>query len=301
MQGFESNERIIVMANHNRILIFKILCIVLLIIFTASCASPVITDSEGVTAKKIVIFDDITYRSGESQAWKLDLAMLETSGEELRPALVIIHGGGWNAGDKRDRPYRSMLLDYALKGYVTISVNYRLTREAPIPACIEDCKCAVRWLKAHAKEYHVDTSRIVAYGHSAGAHLVLMLGLAGPEAGLEGDGGWNDFSSSITAVAGGSPPTALPGRYANSEKYSPVTYISDKALPILLIQGSADPIVNPQTTDDFVAKMKQAGAKDIRYERIEGAEHDVAYNNYLDRTSKAIDTFFEDVLAKKQN
>jgi dipeptidyl aminopeptidase/acylaminoacyl peptidase len=148
-------------------------------------------------------------------------------------------------------------------------------------------------------EYRVDTSRIVTWGHSAGAHLVLMLGLAGPEAGLEGDGGWNEFSSSVTAVAGGSPPTVLPSRYTNAEKYSPVSYISDKALPILLIQGSADRIVNPKTTDDFVEKLKAAGAKDVTYLKIENAEHDVAYNNYLDRTSTAIDRFFNDVLAKK--
>jgi len=144
----------------------------------------------------------------------------------------------------------------------------------------------------------VDTDRIVAYGHSAGAHLVLMLGLAGPEAGLEGDGGWDDYSSSITAVAGGSPPTEMPGRYGDTEKYSPLTYVTADALPILLIQGTADPIVRKETTDKFVDKMKEVGAKDIRYKVIEGAVHDVAYNNYLDITSKAIDDFFNEVLAK---
>jgi acetyl esterase/lipase len=290
------------MAKYRKTSTFRIISVACSFIFSAAIVSQAAETPEGVTPKRIVILDDIAYRSGPSQAWKLDLAMPENFGEELRPALVIIHGGGWNAGDKRDRPYRSMLLDYALKGYVTISVNYRLTREAPMSACIEDCKCAIRWLKAHAKEYRVDTSRIVAYGHSAGAHLVLMLGLAGPDAGLEGDGGWNDYSSSVTAVAGGSPPTVLPaGRYADAAKYSPASYISANALPILLIQGTADRIVNPQTTDDFVAKMKEAGAKDIRYLRIEGAEHDVAYNNYLDRTTSAIDRFFNDELEKKSN
>ena len=287
------------MVNHHKASTLRIFSIVCFIIFTTSCASVTTKAPGGVTPKNIIVLDDIAYRSGESDAWKLDLAMLEPGGEELRPALVIIHGGGWNAGDKRDRPYRSMLLDYALKGYVTISVNYRLTREAPLPACIEDCKCAVRWLKAHAKEYKVDTNRIVAYGHSAGAHLVLMLGLCGPDAGLEGDGGWNDYSSSITAVAGGSPPTEMSSRYGDPEKYSPITYVTADALPILLIQGTADPIVRKEVTDKFVDKMKSVGAKDIRYKVVEGAVHDVAYNNYLDITSKAIDDFFNDVLAKK--
>ncbi len=287
------------MINHYNTSTLRILSIVYLIMLTSSCASLTTEAPEGVTPKNIVVLDDITYRSGNSQAWKLDLAMLEPNSDELRPALVIIHGGGWNAGDKRDRPYRSMLLDYALKGYVTISVNYRLTREAPLPACIEDCKCAVRWLKAHANEYKVDTNRIVAYGHSAGAHLVLMLGLAGPDAGLEGDGGWNNYSSSITAIAGGSPPTEMSARYGDAEKYSPITYVTADALPILLIQGTADPIVRKEVTDRFVEKMKAVGAKDFKYEVVEGAVHDVAYNNYLDITSKAIDNFFTDVLAKK--
>jgi len=269
-----------------------------LVTFTAIAVSQAAEGPEGVTPKHIVILDDIAYREGPSQAWRLDLAMPQDFGPELRPALVIVHGGGWSAGDKRDRPYRSMLLDYALRGYVVISINYRLTREAPMPACIEDCKCAVRWLKAHAKEYRVDTHRIVAFGHSAGAHLALMLGLAGPEAGLEGDGGWDDYDSSIAAVAAGSAPTELPGMFGDPEKYSPITYVTADALPILLIQGTADPIVRKDVTDRFVDKMKAVGAKDIRYEVVEGAVHDVAYNNFLGRTDQVMTRFFADTIGK---
>jgi len=250
-------------------------------------------------AKRIVILDDIAYRPGDSKAWRLDLAMPENFGGELHPALVIIHGGGWNAGSKRDRAYRSLLTDYALKGYVTISVEYRFIKEAPLPACIEDVKCAVRWLRAHAKEYHVDPNRIGAYGHSAGAHLVMMLALCPPSAGLEGDGGWNEYSSTINAAAGGSTPTVLGARFGDPQKYSPTTYISANAVPILLMHGVDDPIVPVATADEFVDKLKKAGAKDVTYVRVEKANHDVVYQQFLDRTMSEMDKFFARTLQAK--
>lgn len=257
--------------------VFSIICVL-----AAGASSP----------KRIVIMDDIAYRSGDSKAWRLDLAMPENFGGDRHPALVIVHGGGWNAGSKRDRAYRSLLVDYALKGYVTISVEYRLTKEAPFPACIEDVKCAVRWLRAHAKDYHVDPNRIGAYGHSAGAHLVMMLALCPPSAGLEGDGGWNEYSSKITAVAGGSTPTVLPNRLGDAQKYSPTTYISPDAIPILLMHGTQDNIVPIATTDEFVDKLKKAGAKDVTYIRVENGNHGVVYEQYLDRTMSEMEKFF---------
>ncbi len=93
-----------------------------------------------------------------------------------------------------------MPISYAEKGYVCISVNYRLIKEAPLPACVSDCKNAVRWLRANAEQYHVDPDRIGAFGISAGGHLVSMLGLAGTEADLEGDGTYQEFSSAVNAV-----------------------------------------------------------------------------------------------------
>jgi len=246
--------------------------------------------------RRIRIIDDIAYRSGPSKSWRLDLAMPEDFGLQRHPAIVIIHGGGWRAGSKQDRPYRSMLLDYALKGYVTVSVDYRLLGEAQFPACIEDVKCAVRWLRAHANQYHVDPNRIGVYGHSAGAHLALMLGLCAPSAGMEGDGGWSEYSSRVTAVVGGSTPTVLPERFGDSKKYSPVTYISPDAPPILLIHGTADDIVPVASADDFVDKLKNSGVRDVTYLRIEGGNHGVAYEHYLDRTTAAMDKFFERTL-----
>jgi acetyl esterase/lipase len=255
----------------------------------------------------MVILDDLPYREGgaaASKAWKLDLAMLEPKGDERRPAVVIVHGGGWNAGSKQDRVYRDMLVHWALKGYVTISVEYRLTREAPLPACIEDVKCAVRWLRAHADEYKVDSEKIGAYGHSAGAHLVMMMALAGPDAGLEGDGPYKEFSSKLTSVAAGSLPVKLNTRFAPEGKimtWSPVGYVKGGLVPMLVIQGTADTVVKAPDTDAFIESVKAAGNTDVTYLRIDepGAHHGVAYEQFMDRCFQAMDRFFDRTLKGK--
>jgi len=245
--------------------------------------------------KSVKVIDNIPYREGDSKSWKLDLAMPENFGTTPRSAIVIVHGGGWRAGSKKDLVYRDLLLDYAFQGYVTVSVEYRFDQEAAFPACIEDVKCAVRWLRAHAKEYNINPDKIGAFGHSAGAHLVLMLAMSSENKSLEGDGGWNDYSSKINAVVGGSTPTQIGPQRANWNKpeWWPIGYISKNTVPMLLIQGIEDPIVKVNLVDDFVDKLKAAGAPDLSYIRIEGGDHDVAYSDSLKITKSAMDEFFE--------
>ncbi|MFQ5798449.1 MAG: hypothetical protein ACE5H0_07130, partial [Bacteroidota bacterium] len=86
----------------------------------------------------VKVIPDIAYREGKSKTWRLDLAMPEEPSDEPRPALVFVHGGGWRGGDKRKDNFLGPTLEFAAKGYVCITVNYRLTNEAPMPACIED-------------------------------------------------------------------------------------------------------------------------------------------------------------------
>ncbi len=248
----------------------------------------------------ITVTKDIPYRDGNSNAWKLDMAMPANFGSEIRPALVIVHGGGWAGGSKNVDVYQKMMVEYAQKGYVTINVEYRLTGEAPFPACIEDVKCAVRWLRAHADELRVDPERIGAYGHSAGAHLALMLAMVPETAALEGDGGWDDYSSVVNAAAAGSPPTEL-GRDIPmaKEEWWPIGYIAANHPPLFLIQGTNDPIVLPSRTRDFVDKMKATGATNIEYLEVEG-QHGVAYNEKLEVTDPAIESFFAKYLHPEQ-
>jgi len=240
----------------------------------------------------IVITRDIPYRQGNSKSWVLDMAMPEKPATANRPALVIVHGGGWASGSKSVDVYQKMMKDYAKKGYVTINVEYRLTGEAPFPACIEDVKCAVRWLRAHANDYQVDPNRVGAYGHSAGAHLALMLGMVPASAGLEGDGGWLDQSSVVNVVAAGSPPTELGRDVPMAKKeWWPIGYIGGNHPPLFLIQGGADPVVRPALTEDFVKKMKAAGAT-VEYLFLEGIGHGAAYADRLEITDPAIEAFF---------
>jgi len=261
------------------------------------------------------LLTDLAYREG-NEKWRLDLAMPKGPRGEPRPALVIVHGGGWRSGDKGGGQWRSLPLQYATKGYVCISVNYRLTDEAPFPACVEDVKCAVRWLRANAEKYNVDPERIGAYGNSAGAHLVAMLGLVGPDAKLEGDGPYQDQSSLVQAVCCSATPTDFSnwgelGRSFRGEstflagpaetlaqrkkQASPISYVSADAPPFLIMHGMADGTVPFSQGESFAKALEAAGAKDVTFMKFEGAGHGV-FGQHSDKTHPAMEQFFARVL-----
>ncbi|UCG47885.1 MAG: alpha/beta hydrolase [Phycisphaerales bacterium] len=269
----------------------------------------------------VKVIGNIAYRPGPSGAWRLDLAMPEERGEKPIPAIVFVHGGGWRSGDKRRPNFLRPTLEFAAKGYVCITVNYRLLGEAPMPACIEDVKCAVRWLRAHAAEYNVDPNHIGAYGNSAGAHLVAMLGLCPPSAGLEGDGPWLQYSSMVQAVVCSATPASFlspmnsrqkqqPARTgaaarlrALSEemrrRMSPITYVTADAPPFLVIHDASDRLVAVRQADEFVKALRRAGAKDVTYMRYDnGTGHGVFLKN-IQETGPAREEFFQRTLKNK--
>lgn len=233
--------------------------------------------------EKIVVTQNIQY--DEHQSCVLDVAQPVSDSKELRPAIVIVHGGGWAAGDKRDAVYTNLLVDYAMKGYVTFSVNYRLTIEAPMPACIEDVERSVAWIKAHAAEYGVDPARIGSFGHSAGGHLSLMLGVKGL----------------VTCAVGGAPPTEIgnPNNPWNDHpEWWPIGHIKKDTAPMLILQGSEDPIVRPNLTEDFVQKMHKVGNK-VEFIKARG-QHGFAYDQGLEITRPAMDAFYAKHLKKEE-
>ena len=205
---------------------------------------------------------------------------LPQGGTAPHPVAVMVHGGGWEHGDagpsNRLSPVESGLVG---RGFVVASLNYRLAPQYVWPAQIEDVKCAIRYLRANAATYGIDTTRIGAWGGSAGGHLVSMLGTAGPSAGYD-VGQYLDQSSAVQAVvdewgpadltAPGWGPAAsqvitqvfgvTPGQPSSVLRAaSPVTYVSANDPPFLIIQGEADSTVPASQSQEFAAVLKSAG------------------------------------------
>jgi len=227
---------------------------------------------------------DIAYAVMSGFQLKLDLFYSKTSAKPM-PAVVWFHGGGWS-NEKLDRKYRpeEQLAVLAKEGFFIVSADYRLIQQSPFPACLEDCKCVIRWVRANAEKYGVDPDRIGVMGESAGGHLVALLGSTGGIKELEGDGPYQDYSSEVQAVIPWYAPSdmrmrtqgdeektkGMATRFCGTEdldkasrimsKMSPILYMDRENLPpFLFVHGNADRLVNYQNSVDMCAKMKENG------------------------------------------
>jgi acetyl esterase/lipase len=237
---------------------------------------------------------DLAYVSGGHARQKLDLYL--PVGKGPWPLLVYIHGGAFRAGDKADGPP----LEHLAEGYAVASINYRLSQHALFPAQIEDCKAAVRWLRANATRYGLDPERFAVGGASAGGHLAAMVGTTGHVPEL--DVGENlDVSSRVRAVvdffgptdflqmdahrppngmihdAPESPESQLVGGpiQENRDKVAranPITYVTPDAPPFLIVHGDQDPLVPHHQSELLAAALEKAGVPVIFY-TVEGGGH----------------------------
>jgi acetyl esterase/lipase len=149
-------------------------------------------------AREIEVVKDVTYARVGDTDLQLDLALPKNTQGKL-PLVVLFHGGGWRAGNRQQMT--AMMEGFARNaGFVAATVSYRLVPAATFPAQIEDAKAAIRWLRAHADQYHIDPERIGVAGFSAGGHLVGLLGTTDKEAGFDAAEGNTDQSSRVQAV-----------------------------------------------------------------------------------------------------
>ncbi len=219
----------------------------------------------------------ITYSTASNVESKLDVYVRRTAPASA-PTLVYFHGGGWVTGSKEG--VQMNLLPYLEWGFNIVNVEYRLTKVAPAPAAVQDCRLALRWVFKNAATYGFDTTRIVLSGGSAGGHLALITGMLDPSAGIDLPTDWdytdvqpkaaaivNWFGITDVAELLSGPNTQRyavywlanqPNKEAIAKSVSPIQYARKGLPPVLTIHGDADPLVPYQQAVRFHAALKKA-------------------------------------------
>jgi parallel beta-helix repeat protein len=256
----------------------------------------------------VKMYEDVLIGMAGNRQMYASIAVPENPPAESMPAMVYIHGGGWNHGDRKQA--LTNISNYVLKrGYIGISLDYRLTPEAPFPAQIQDVKLGIRYLRAHAADYFIDPSRIGVWGSSAGGHLASLLGTTGdmvpgadivldngntvqvPD--LGGNGGWPEYSDKVQAVADWYGPADFTTEFANS--YSsvtallggkkaftvpnearlamPGTYASPDDPPFWIRHGNADATIPYQDSVVFAQQLTAAGVPVVDFKLVPGQGH----------------------------
>lgn len=244
---------------------------------------------------------DIAYIPDGDAAQKLDLYLPGTAADKPLPLVVHIHGGGWMGGSKFPCPVAMMVL----RGYAVASVEYRFSQKAVFPAQIQDCLAAIRWLRAHGKEYNFDTEHVGVVGGSAGGHLSALVGTAGGKKAFAMIGGNEDQSGRVQAVCDIFGPTdfstvvqqaaddknvrnifafntpkdpysLLIGTRLDdkpkADAVSPVHYISKDNPPFLILHGTHDTLVPFAQSEEFAAALKKQGVE-VWLQKFPGSGH----------------------------
>lgn len=245
-------------------------------------AQPPAPDAQGIVAlwQSVRTVPNVTYLKANGVDEKLDVYALR--GQTASPVVIFIHGGGWVQGTKE----ASLLsaLPFVGLGYSVVNVEYRLANVSLAPAAIEDCRCALKWVVAHAKDYGFDVNRIVVAGASAGGHLALTTGM------LQASNGFDRMcytvdEPKVAAIVDFFGITDLPdmleqpnkkpfpenwayttqwignqpNRMEIAKAASPMTYVRAGLPPVISIHGDADPLVPYQHSVKLQDALKKAG------------------------------------------
>src|SRR5271168_1404051 len=230
------------------------------------------------------VHENVTYGTANGETLLLDIFEPAGNNEHPRPAVILIHGGGWTSFDKSTM--RTLAQFLARSGFVAVAVDYRLFHEGVNrwPAQLDDVQRSVRWLRANAAKYNVAPDHIGSYGHSARSQLAALLGMLDTRD--NSDPALAKYSSKVQAVVDSSGPTEFTGFPKDSDEdrffssffgvtysahpetwrdASPLDHVSKSNAPFLILHGTHDeqvPIAQAQALYD---KLKEAGA-DVKFE-----------------------------------
>jgi acetyl esterase/lipase len=247
-----------------------------------------LVNAEPAEDESVIELHDRVYKTVGEDTCKLDIFR---SKDQVKPApcLVFIHGGGWRSGKKED--YRLYQLEFARKGFVTVSINYRLVKSARFPAAVNDAKCAIQWLRAHASEYLIDPRKFAVIGGSAGGHLSMMVGYSSDDDRWNTECSADTLGSQVSAVVNLYGPVDLTTEYGSSHsltrnfmgvsyqertdlyrRASPRFYISPDDPPTLTFHGTIDGLV-PVSQADSLDRWLQSAGVHHEYHRLKGWPH----------------------------
>ncbi len=259
------------------------------------------------------VHENVAYGSANGETLLLDIFEPAGNSDHPRPAVILIHGGGWTSFDKSTM--RTLAQFLARSGFVAVSVDYRLFHDDVNrwPAQLDDVQRSVRWLRANAAKYNVAPDYIGAYGHSAGAQLAAPLGMLDTRD--NSDPSLAKYPSKVQAVVDSSGPTEFTGfpKDSDEDKFfssffgcsysahpeiwrdaSPLNHVSKSNAPFLIIHGTHDEQVSIAQAQALYDKLKEAGA-DVKFVRLDS---DHMFHEPAVRRQLALETqlFFEHYL-----
>ena len=259
-----------------------VLAVVIVTAVAVNAAAQSTPDTTSIVAfwQKVRTVPNIVYSRANGWEGKLDVYALR--GQTPSPVVMFIHGGGWVQGTKE----ASLLsaLPFIAMGYSVVNVEYRLANVSLAPAAIEDCRCALRWVIGHAKDYNFDVTRVIVSGASAGGHLALTTGMIPASAGFDRMCYTVD-EPKVAAIVNfygiadvpdlldgpnkkpfpeGWPYTVQwlgnqPNRAEIAKLASPLTYVRPGVPPTISIHGDADPLVPYQHSVRLQEALQKAG------------------------------------------
>jgi len=260
---------------------------------------------------------DVTYCTLDDVPLTLDLYFPPNTVAPYQ-VLVYVHGGSFTSGDKRKGSGIIDIPAMTARGYAVAAINYRLMPEHPFPAEVIDAKCAIRFLRAHADEYHLLTEKVGIWGGSAGGHLSAMVGLTNGDPAFE-LGENREYSSQVDAVVEMFGPTDLTQTMGWLQRWllhrafgtdspndtqlieaSPVQYVTRGAPPFLILHGEQDTAVPVEQAQVFYQQLLDAN-NEVTIMVVENADHNFKpiggpINPTRSEISDIIGDFFDRVL-----